>query len=92
MNFYDKLAGGGIKMDLKEYLFEHKIKQVDAAKEIGVNQVVISHLCNGRKRYSKELCDHIAAWTGGAVKAETMYAPVPKYHICPTCKQRVRER
>lgn len=79
-------------MDLRQYLFKYKIKQYEAAKEIGVTQVVISNLCNGRRNYSNDLCDRISKWSDGKIKPETLYKDKAVYGFCPTCNRRMRTK
>lgn len=75
-------------MELREYLYNNRIRQIQCAKETGVSTAIISSICCGHKKYSLEVCRKISKWTKGEVKVEELRPPKPVYRLCPTCGKR----
>lgn len=57
-------------MDLRTYLFLHRIKQKEFAKELGLPQPFISMICNGKRVPKKSIKKLIEYHTRGVVKID----------------------
>lgn len=78
-------------MDLRRYLFEHRITATDFAESIGCSRIHLSEVINARRKPSLLLATSIQNFTKGEVSVEEMLAiekVKPKRKLKPNPKKR----
>jgi hypothetical protein len=69
-------------MNLKEYLYIERIKQVDAARRLGITPSTFGNIVRG-VACSEKMAKKISDWTKGKVAIESLRAgSVPRVRCC----------
>ena len=65
-------------MELREYLFRHRLKVTDFAKKINYGRTYINEIVVGTKKAGRKLAYEIEKATNGEVKADELLRVIPK--------------
>lgn len=72
-------------MELEQYLYINRIKQTDAAKELGLLRGTFNNIVKKRYKCREELALIISKWTGFEVPATSIMTPRKEVRKCSEC-------
>ena len=72
-------------MELEQYLYTNRIKQSEAAKELGLLRGTFNNIVKKRYKCREDLALIISKWSGYAVPASSIMTPRKQAKKCSEC-------
>lgn len=78
-------------MNLKDYLYENRIKQVDVCRELNILPGTLGNIVRGMT-CGPQMAKKISEWTGGKVSAESLMTKGVIHRRCVHCGSLIKQK